>query len=141
MRISGVFETSRRDDADAQVLEDVAGVDALLEAKAGKPTDCPGIVLGIVPLVRAGRNEQMRHPVVVQRPLDRGVGWRPKSTEKEQHLVLLDQPAHLFDSLRRTVAVVAADEADLASVDPALLIAKYAASDLPMTPKAEAEPL
>ena len=46
----------------------------------------------------------------------------PSSTEQKQYLILLDQLAHLFDSLRRAVAVVAADEVDLASVDAALVI-------------------
>jgi hypothetical protein len=42
--------------------------------------------------------------------------------EQQQHLVLLNKLAHLFDGLRRTVAVVTADEVDLAPVDSALLI-------------------
>src|SRR6202030_4266081 len=37
----------------------------------------------------------------------------------QQDLVLLDQLAHLLDGLRRAVAVVAADEGDLAAVDAA----------------------
>jgi hypothetical protein len=37
-------------------------------------------------------------------------------------LVLLDEPAHLFDSLRRAVAIVAADEVDLATVDTSAFV-------------------
>ena len=79
-------------------------------------------MLGIVPLVGAGGDEQLRHLVVVQVALDRGVGRRAERIEQHQHLVLLDQLAHLFDGLRRAVAVVAADEVDLAAVDAALLV-------------------
>ena len=45
-----------------------------------------------------------------------------RACEKKQHLVLLDQLPHLLDGLRRAVAVVAADEVDLAAIDAAVLI-------------------
>jgi len=55
---------------------------------------------------------------------------------QEQHLFLLDQLAHLLHRARRTVAVVQADEVDLAPLIPpwSLIILKYAASARPMVP-------
>jgi hypothetical protein len=46
----------------------------------------------------------------------------PAAVEQQQHLVLLDELARLLDRLRRAVAVVVADEVDLAAVDAALLV-------------------
>ena len=46
----------------------------------------------------------------------------PSVPDEEQHLFLLDQLAHLLDRAWRTVAVVQADEVDLAAVDPALIV-------------------
>ena len=79
-------------------------------------------MLGIVPLVGAASYEQLRHLVVVEVAPDRGVGRRAKRIEQQQHLVLLDQLTRHFDGLRRAVAVIAADEIDLAAVDAALII-------------------
>src|SRR5260370_17965347 len=42
--------------------------------------------------------------------------------EDEQHLLLLDQLAHLLHRLGRAVAVVERDEVDLAAVDAALIV-------------------
>src|SRR6185369_16270261 len=47
---------------------------------------------------------------------------RAERVEGAQHLVLLDQLAHQLDRLGRNVAVVVADEVDLATVDAALLV-------------------
>ncbi|KAG5719640.1 hypothetical protein E4T56_gene17499, partial [Termitomyces sp. T112] len=58
----------------------------------------------------------------VQVLLDRGIGGRAERIEHGQHLVALDQLADLFDGLRRRVAVVIADEVDLATVDAALVV-------------------
>ena len=46
----------------------------------------------------------------------------PSVRKHEQHLILLDQLPHLFDGFRRAIAVVAADEIDLAAVDATLLV-------------------
>jgi hypothetical protein len=48
------------------------------------------------------------------------LGGVPSGVEHQQHLVLLDQLAHLLDRLGRAVAVVVGDEVDLAAVDAAL---------------------
>ena len=80
------------------------------------------MVLGIVPLVGAGGDEQLRHLVFVQITLDRGIGRRAERVEQQQHLLLLDQLAHHLDGLRRAIAVVATDEVDLAAVDAALVV-------------------
>ena len=79
-------------------------------------------MFGIVPFVGAGSDEQLRHLVVVQIALDRGIRRRAEDVERQQDLIFLNHLAHQFDGLRRTVAVVAADEVDLAAVDAALFI-------------------
>ena len=104
------------------VLEDVAGINARLDLVAGLPAHGPGKLFGIVPLVGAGGDEHLRHFVVVQIAADCAVGRRAERVEQRQHVVFLDQLAHHFDGLRRAIAVVAADEVDLAAVDAALLI-------------------
>ena len=101
-------------------LHQELGVDARLALVAGRPADSPGEALRIVPLGGARANEQLRHLLRSQILLDRGVGRRADRTEHCQHLVALDQLADLLDRLRRAVAVVIADEVDLAAVDAAL---------------------
>jgi hypothetical protein len=52
-------------------------------------------------------------------------------------MVFLDQLTHLFDGLRRAVAVVAADEVDLAAVNSALFVSfEEIAPAAPATPRA-----
>src|SRR6185312_11249369 len=97
-------------------------VDVRLGAVARQPHHGPGKVFRIVPLIGAGGDEQLRHLVLVQITVDRHVGRRAERVVHEQHLVLLDHLAHQLDGLRRAVAVVAADEGDLAAVDAALLV-------------------
>jgi hypothetical protein len=48
------------------------------------------------------------------------LGGVPSVLNSAEHLLLLHQLTHHFDGLRRAVAVVAADEVDLAAVDAAL---------------------
>ena len=105
-----------------QVLEDVIRVDVRFDAVAWQPHHGPRKVLGIVPLVGAGGNEQLRHLVFVQIVVDRHVRWRAERTKQHEYLVLLDQLAHLLHSLWRTIAVVAADIIDFAAVDAALFV-------------------
>jgi hypothetical protein len=61
----------------------------------------------------------LRHLVVVEILPDRSVRRRAKAVENEGDLLLLDQAADLFDGLGRAVAVVEADEVDLATVNAA----------------------
>ena len=75
---------------------------------------------GIVQRRRAGGDEQLRHALFVQIGPDRHVQRRPKHAEDQRDLVAFDEAAHIFDRLRRRIAVVAADEGDLAAVDAAL---------------------
>jgi hypothetical protein len=70
----------------------------------------------------AGDDEQLRHLVVVEILPDRGVRRRAEAVENEGDPILLDQATDLFDGLGWTVAVVEADEIDLAAVDPALFV-------------------
>ena len=103
-------------------LHQELGVDARFALIAGLPSDGPRKVRRIVPLGGAGGDEQLRHLLGVQIFLDRGVGRRAEGVEDHQHLVALDELAHLFDGLRRAVGVVIRDELDLAAVDAAVLI-------------------
>src|SRR6202041_119711 len=45
-----------------------------------------------------------------------------KAIEDESNFLLFDQPAGLLDGLRRAVAVIEADEIELAAVDPSHLV-------------------
>ena len=103
-------------------LHQVFRIDQRFALIAGLPSDGPRKVLRIVPLGGAGGDEQLRHLLGVQIFLDRGVGRRAERVEHHQHLVALDQLAHLFDGLRRTVGVVVGDELDLAPVDAAVFV-------------------
>ena len=51
-----------------------------------------------------------------------GVHGRADDLEREQHLVALDELAHLLDGLWRRVGVVILDQVDLAAVDAALVV-------------------
>jgi hypothetical protein len=62
----------------------------------------------------------LRHLLRIHVFLDRRIRRRAERIEDEQHLVALDQLARLLDGFRRAVAVVIADEIDLAAVDAAL---------------------
>ncbi len=79
-------------------------------------------MLGIVELAGAGGDEQLGYLVVVEVTADGETCRRAERLEHRQHLVFLDQLAHLLDGLRRTVAVVAAEKVDLAAVDAALVV-------------------
>src|SRR6476620_2206169 len=98
-------------------FEDVAGPDARLDPIAGWPADRPRMVFGIVPLISTGCDKQLRHLVVIQVTLDRRVWRSAERIKQKQYPVLLNEPAHLFDGLGWPVAIVAADEVDLAAVD------------------------
>ena len=63
---------------------------------------------GVGQLARAGRDEQLRHLVVVEILPDREVRRGAERVEQEGDLLLLDQPAHLLDGLGRAVGVVEA---------------------------------
>ena len=64
----------------------------------------------------------MRHLVVVEILPDREVGRGAERVEEERDLLLLDEAANLLDGLGRAVAVIEADEIDLAAVHAALLV-------------------
>src|SRR5205807_5557404 len=101
-------------------LENVFRIDAGFALVVGLPTHGPGKVLRIVPLGGAGGDEQLRHFLRIHVFLYGGIWRRAQRIEDEQHLIALDQLAGLFDRLRRAVAVVIADEIDLAAIDAAL---------------------
>ena len=79
-------------------------------------------MLRVAPLCRAGGDEQCRHLVVVEILPDRGIGWSAERVEEEGDLLLLDEAARLLDRLGRAIAVVDADERELAAVHPALFV-------------------
>ncbi len=64
----------------------------------------------------------MGHPLLVHVLVDGAVGGCSEGLEQERDLVLLDQLADHLHRLGRAVAVVVADEVDLAAVDAALVV-------------------
>src|ERR1700704_1271686 len=82
-------------------------------------------MLGVIPLAAAVSEKQLRDASVVQIALDRGVGDVAQTLEDEGDLVLLDQFANLLDGLRRAVAVVTADQRQLAAIDAAAVVDRF----------------
>src|SRR6185437_16901343 len=79
----------------------------------------PREVLGVAPLRGTGGDIELRHLLGVHVLVDRRVARRAERLEQREDLLLLDQLAHDLDRLRRAVAVIQADEVDLAAVDAA----------------------
>jgi hypothetical protein len=104
------------------IFADVAAVNAALETISGQPGHRPWKVFGVVPGVGTGNNEQLWHLPLVHITANCEVGRGAKRTEQQQNLLSLDQLARHFDGLRRAVAVIAADEVDLAAVHTALVV-------------------
>jgi len=112
-------------DADLGVgvfFEDVAGVDPGLTLIGRLKADRPREMFGVAPFCRAGGEQQVRHLFLVHVFVDRGIGRGAGGIEQEQHLVALDQLAHLLDRLRRAIGVVVGKEVDLAAIDAALAV-------------------
>ncbi len=76
----------------------------------------------IAEAVGAGAGQQLRHLLLVEILLHRSVARRAEQLEGQQHLIALDQLAHLFDCLRRRIGVVILDQVDLAAVHAALIV-------------------
>ena len=104
------------------VGQQMLGVDHALGVVVGLEAHRPRELLGLAPLRRAGRDEEMRHLLLVDVLVDRRVGRRAQRVEQAEHLVLLDELARHLDRLGRRVAVVERDEGDLAAVDAAGLV-------------------
>ena len=104
------------------LLQQILGIDPRLVLVVGLPSHGPGEVLRIVPLRRAGGDEQLRDLLGVQILLDCRVGRRAQRIEHQQHLVALDQLAGVLNRFGRAVGVVVGDEVHLAPVDAALLV-------------------
>ena len=51
-----------------------------------------------------------------------GIGRRSERAEQQKHVLLLNELAHLFKGLRRTVSIIAAKEADLTTIYAALFV-------------------
>src|SRR6185312_7179429 len=96
------------------LLEDVFRVDDRLGAIVRLPAHRPRKVLGIVPLRRARGEEELRYLPVVEVFAERRVVGGAEALEDEGDAVLLDQAADLLQRLGWAVAVVEADEIDLA---------------------------
>src|SRR3954471_14733422 len=86
------------------------------------PTHRPWEMLRIAPFGCAGRDKKLRHLLGIAVFMNRGISRRAERIEQQQHAVAFDQLAHLFDRLRRAVAVVIRNEIDPAAVYPALLV-------------------
>ena len=104
------------------LFQNVFRVNLRLGAITGLPSDRPGIVLVIAPLIGAGGQKQMRHFLLVHIAHDRAVGGRAQGGEAEGDVVLLDQAADLLHRFRRTVGVVERDVVDLMPGDAALFV-------------------
>src|SRR6266436_5482576 len=108
-----------RDFAVGLLLHQILRVNPRFALVAGLPAHGPWKILGIVPFGGAGGDEQLRNLLGVQILLDRRIRRRAKGIEDQQYLVAFHELARLLDGLRRAVAVVIADEIDLAPVDAA----------------------
>ena len=104
------------------LLQEVFGVDPGLALIVRLPSHGPGKILGVIPLGGAGRDEQLRHFLRIHVFVDRRVWRGAERIENQQHLIALDQFARLLNRLWRAVAVVVADEIDLAAVDAASIV-------------------
>lgn len=104
------------------LLQNVFCEDPRLDPVARLEAHGPGEVVRIVPLAGAGGEEELRHLLGVVIFLHGGLGRRAERVEHQEDLVALDQLADLLHRLRRRVAVVIGDPADLAAVDAALVV-------------------
>ena len=111
------------------LLQEVGRVDAALALVIGLPADRPGVALRIVPFRRAGRDEKLRHLLLVHILPDRAVGRRAERADRAEHLVLLDELADLLDGFRRRIGVVIGEQIDLPPVHAALVVDHLAPGD------------
>jgi hypothetical protein len=100
--------------------QQMPGIEFCLVAQIGLPAHGPGEMRGIVQRRRAGGGKQLRHAGFVEVRPDRHVERRAEHAEHQRDLVAFHQAAHILHRLGRRIAVVAADESDLAAVDAAL---------------------
>jgi hypothetical protein len=63
-------------------------------------------MLGIVELIGAGSDKQLRHLVLVEVRPDRQVGKAAKALKDERDAIFFDEPPGQLDGLGRTLAVV-----------------------------------
>ena len=101
-------------------LQDMCGIERGLGLQVGLPAHRPGEVSRIVEGGGTGGDEELRHLLLVEVAADRHVERRAQHVEHRGDLVALDQLAGILHHLGRRVAVVEADEVDLAAVDAAL---------------------
>ena len=87
-------------------------------------------MLRIVPAAGAARREQLRDLLGVEVFLRGDVRAGAEHREHRQHLVALGEAPHLLDRLRRRIAVVHAEQLDLAAVDAALVVEHLEIGDL-----------
>ena len=114
------------EDADLRLLDmvvDELGVDLRLARVVGLPADRPRVLLGLLrPVVRAGRDQHLRHLLLVQVPARRDDRSRSQAAEVREDLVLLDELLRERHRLRRVVGVVVVRELDLPPVDAAVRV-------------------
>ncbi len=104
------------------VLDDVFPVDHAFGEIGRVPAHGPRIFLGMAPLRRTGRQQDVRDLLGIHVFHDRGIRRRAHGADDGDDLVVLDELARLLDRLGRLVAVVERDQLDLAPVHPALLV-------------------
>src|SRR6267378_4082409 len=115
-----IIEAALAPRAVLQALDVILAVVVVLIVRL--PAHGPRKVLRIVPFGGAGGDEQLRHLLRVHVFVNRGIRRRAERIEDEQNLVAFHQLARLLDRLRRAVAIVIADEIDLAAVDAAGIV-------------------
>ena len=109
------------EDADLRIGlrgEDVLGVDAPLGAGGRVEADRPGEILGIVKLIGTGRDKQLRCLVLVEIGPNRQIGEAAKALKGERDAVFFYEPPGQLDGLGRAIAIIKADEVELAAVAP-----------------------
>jgi hypothetical protein len=82
----------------------------------------PREVLWVAPFGGAGIDEDVRHALGIDVLVDRRIGWRTQRAGEQQDLILFHQSTHLLYRTRWAVAVIQADEVDLAPVDATLVV-------------------
>ena len=98
------------------------GVDRAFGRVVGLPAHGPRKFRRLAPLGCAGRDEELRHLLLVEVLLHHGVGRRAEQLVDRVDLIVLDQLAHHLDGLGRLEAVVVGDEGDLAAVHAAGIV-------------------
>ncbi|MGY4499124.1 hypothetical protein ACVWYH_003055 [Bradyrhizobium sp. GM24.11] len=113
------------EDADLGVrlhADDVPRQDACFGRIQRQPRHRPLELLRVIPLRRAGVEQQLRHALGVEIFVHGGLRRGAERAIEREHLFLLDEAPRRLDAFRRAVGVVHGEKLDLAPVDAALLV-------------------